>query len=76
MTTLDPLRGFRITDKETHGLLNPWKNLVDNGVLGEAFHDCPLEAQLEGALHLVCLVKSLDWYHWVWHEVVDHTNWY
>ena len=59
MAAIEPLQGFRITDKETHGLLNPWKNLVDNGDLNEDFHDCRLEAHLKGALQVVCWVKSL-----------------
>jgi len=41
MVAIGPLRGFRITDKGTHGFLNPWKNLLDNRDLGEDFHDCP-----------------------------------
>ena len=39
MAAIEPLRGLRITDKEVHGLLNSWKNGVDNGDLGKDFHD-------------------------------------
>jgi len=56
---MEPLRGFKITDQEIHGLLNPWKNLVDNRDLGKGFHHCCLAAQLKGALQAVCWVKGL-----------------
>ena len=59
MAAMEPRRGFRVTDKETRSLLNPWKNIVDNGDLDEDFHDCSLEAKLKGPLQLVCWVKSL-----------------
>jgi len=59
MAAIEPLRGFRVMDKETHGLFNPWKSLVNNRDLGEDFHDCLLEAQLKGALQVVCWMKTL-----------------
>jgi len=36
-----------VTDNETHGLLNPWKNLIHNRDLGEDLHDCPVEVALQ-----------------------------
>jgi len=54
MAAIGALKGFRITDKETHGLLNPGRNLVDNRDLGADSHYCLLEAQLKGALQKVC----------------------
>jgi len=37
-TLYSPLRALGL-DKETHSLLNPWKNLVGNRNLGENFPD-------------------------------------
>ena len=54
MAAVEPLRGFRITDKETFGLLNPQKNWVDNIDLGNIFLDCSLKPELKGALQVVC----------------------
>jgi len=56
---IEPRRGFKITEKEINGLLNPWKNIVDNRDLGKDFRDWLLEVQLKGALQVVCWMKSL-----------------
>ena len=48
---------FRITNKETHGWLNLWENLVDSRDLGKDFHDCPLEAQLKGFTNSLMIEK-------------------
>jgi len=60
MAAIEPLRGCSITDKDLHGVLNPWESYLKvNRDLGEDFYDCLLEAQLKGALQVVCWVKSL-----------------
>jgi len=63
MIAIKLLEGFRITEKETHGLLILWRNLVDNSDLGEDFHHRLLQAQLNEALQVVCWVKSLHGEH-------------
>ena len=47
---MEPLWGFKVMDKETHGLFNPWKNYVGNNQLGMDFRNSQLEAWLLGAL--------------------------
>jgi len=39
MAAIEPLRGFKVIDEKSHGLLNPWKNYTGNSDLGKDFFD-------------------------------------
>jgi len=58
MVEIEPLRGFKATDKKDSWLVESVKELSRQQSLGMNFHDCQLEAWLLGALQVVCWLKS------------------
>jgi len=81
MAAIEPIRIFRITGKETHGLVNLWEKLVDNrDNFMRRFPWLPVRAPVERGFTSSLLsvkftrqVPISGLVHWVWHVVVVYT---